>query len=45
MKLLYNGTDDNSSLLYMCKWSMLEDIIIYYGREESKTDKIWTVKS
>ena len=44
IKLLYSGSDDSSSLLYMYKWSILEDIIIQYSREESKTDKIWTVK-
>ena len=27
MKLLYNGSDNNSGLLYVYNWIMLEDII------------------
>ena len=35
-----NDSVDNLSLLYVCKWSMLEDNIIKSGREKNKTNKI-----
>ena len=45
MKLLYNDSDNTSSLLYVCKWSMLKDIIKVIKvnkvkRKLYKTDKI-----